>query len=784
VLIHGPNGAGKTSILSAIELALTGEVPAMRRTDPTYQAHLVHRGAELSRIVLSTGGLEAAIRPPSEIIVRSGILEGLPILQGDERRFFSERCYLAQSTLSRLLEIYQNAKRGEGSPLTQFVKDLLGLDQLDALIDGLHATNDVRNVRRLAPEYADAEKARDATAGRLAETQRNLGSVSVELSKLRDKILTMLSSLGSIPLQSSLALPDGIEAIMEDNAEEIELIALNGYRRDLASLRQRVGVTTPVINRDEQRVAEEEENTARADLERWWSVAGKRLENVIEHLRESFPDLPSVAATDPTLAHKTALERVSSEIGRCNEVIVADDFLITQFEDLGQAIEKSHARISIADEQISQIAGETEDLRHALAAIAPHIHDENCPVCGRDFAEHSSEPLVQHVLTHVARLTEQASRLQSLGRSRLEARNDLTRLERDLSAVAAQRLTQDGRVELKARISSYLEPKRELEALTAQVGVGATVMRREAEARRRLSEIHARDRFALETRAAIAQLCAALDQPPLDVSESIGESIVRLDAHLMERQRNLTDRQARRREAVEQLRRYRVLEGEVSRLERAIDSDTALKTRQDAALQAAEASRNIAKSVASAAADARADIVGRVFNSALNKVWRDLFVRLAPNEPYVPAFRLPRTASEPVVAHLETVHREGGVGGAPGAMLSAGNLNTAALTLFLALHLSVKPNMPWLILDDPVQSMDDVHISQFAALLRTPSKEHRRQVVIAVHDRPLFDYLALELSPAFPSDQLITIELTRSLDGSSIIEPTFRHWEPDRAVAA
>ena len=61
-------------------------------------------------------------------------------------------------------------------------------------------------------------------------------------------------------------------------------------------------------------------------------------------------------------------------------------------------------------------------------------------------------------------------------------------------------------------------------------------------------------------------------------------------------------------------------------------------------------------------------------------------------------------------------------------MLSAGNLNTAALTLFLALHLSVKPMLPWLVIDDPVQSMDEVHISQFAALLRTLSKEHGANV--------------------------------------------------------
>jgi hypothetical protein len=95
-------------------------------------------------------------------------------------------------------------------------------------------------------------------------------------------------------------------------------------------------------------------------------------------------------------------------------------------------------------------------------------------------------------------------------------------------------------------------------------------------------------------------------------------------------------------------------------------------------------------------------------------------------------------------------------------MLSAGNLNTAALTLFLALHLAVTLQLPWLmILDDPVQSMDEAHISHFAALSRTLSKEHGRKIVMAVHERQLFDYLELELSPAFKVDQLITVEITR-----------------------
>jgi hypothetical protein len=58
-----------------------------------------------------------------------------------------------------------------------------------------------------------------------------------------------------------------------------------------------------------------------------------------------------------------------------------------------------------------------------------------------------------------------------------------------------------------------------------------------------------------------------------------------------------------------------------------------------------------------------------------------------------------------------------------------------------------------------LQAMDEVHVAQFAGLIRLLSKQNNRQVTIAVHERELFDYLALKLSPAYDGDELITIEL-------------------------
>jgi DNA repair protein SbcC/Rad50 len=80
--------------------------------------------------------------------------------------------------------------------------------------------------------------------------------------------------------------------------------------------------------------------------------------------------------------------------------------------------------------------------------------------------------------------------------------------------------------------------------------------------------------------------------------------------------------------------------------------------------------------------------------------------------------------------------------------------------------------------------MDEVHISQFAALLRTLSKDHGRKIIMAVHERPLFEYLQLELAPAFTNDQLITIELRRSASEETIALPAFLPYQGEDVIAA
>jgi exonuclease SbcC len=79
VLIHGANGAGKTSILSAIELALTGAIASLRRIESDYTAHLVHKRATQASVKLRVEGLSQGPLETSFTLTAGGAVRGTPL---------------------------------------------------------------------------------------------------------------------------------------------------------------------------------------------------------------------------------------------------------------------------------------------------------------------------------------------------------------------------------------------------------------------------------------------------------------------------------------------------------------------------------------------------------------------------------------------------------------------------------------------------------------------------------------------------------------------------------
>jgi DNA repair protein SbcC/Rad50 len=782
VLIHGPNGTGKTSVLSAIELALTGQVSALQRLDDDYLSHIVHRNSDYSEITLSAYGLDSEQVQTTTLTVQNNEVHGEPLLDKAMGHVFTERCNLAQSTLGRLLEIYQYESAKGDSQLTRFVKDLLSLDRLEALIDGLDSAGDIRNTRKLAPKYKDVEDRRNNLSKVDQKERQRLLDTQSEARTLKVKLIDQLAAL---PRPSSLPPTDQSADLQQFFTGELEgekLVVLSQQRREFAAMQAEWRLLAETENSTERLAAEASDRDATSLAREWRDTAGKELERILDELRKTFPDLPSAASTDPELARFTALQLATAEARRCDELISQSDAVTNEIGTLEQAILRDQSRIRLLDDQISAIAGDSESLSRSLAALIPHIKDEDCPVCGRDFGEVSQEPLVSHLSSRIAHLTEQTGRLQALTAEKTDVVTRISETERDLNNAQKKQISQDERVSLKGRAAHLAEAARKLTELSTQTVKGLEILRTEATERKRLAELRIRDQRATEVRAAIAAFCEKLGEPPIGKADSLDKAISRMENYFSAEEIRLKEIQSFRQNALIEYRRLFEMEKEIDAMSTAVDARAKVLNSVEAAFETSEKRRLHAKNIASAARNVRSAIVSRVFNDSLNMVWRDLFVRLAPSEPFVPAFKVPES-DRAVMAILETVHRDGGHGGTPGAMLSSGNLNTAALTLFLALHLSAKAALPWLILDDPVQSMDEVHITQFAALLRTISKRHGRQIVMAVHDRPLFEYLALELSPAFQSDQLITVELSQTYAGVTIAEPDFRYWKPDSVVA-
>jgi exonuclease SbcC len=57
-------------------------------------------------------------------------------------------------------------------------------------------------------------------------------------------------------------------------------------------------------------------------------------------------------------------------------------------------------------------------------------------------------------------------------------------------------------------------------------------------------------------------------------------------------------------------------------------------------------------------------------------------------------------------------------------------------------------------------------------------------MVIAVHEKQLFDYLSLELFPAFEGDRLITVELSKNAEGESFAQHQIITYKRDTALDA
>jgi exonuclease SbcC len=769
VLIHGPNGTGKTSLLSALELALTGEIRSMRRQDDRYTAHLPFHGQEFATLRAEVADELSAQRNSTPMTVGGSRVEGTPALNAVAAQFYTERCYLDQVSLGRLLEIYQFRDRNEESALTRFVNELLGLEQLDALHDGLSASADVRNLRRLSPEFANAEATAKRVTTALSEASQALDAARAVVANSRISLVDAIVPLGiAIPgagegeaaavreiataLSSSVSLDDGKAA-----SSSRSLVSLGGRIQALSS--------RPSTQRLEE---------ARAALVR----AKESYELWTEEHGPAIAEWRTGAAALGLDASETASNATEIELARIDESFNRQSRVVEEMGQLDAQLAANRELQQLVEARLLDVQESVGSIVEGLTLLREESVDNVCPVCDRDFTEVSTVHLASHIDQKISELTSRGAELRE---SRLQREAVVREISRDVTLRAEAALQAWSATELEAENARRLA-LRELDArfrdLLPSLEAGVELEREWNLATTAFGDLESIAREAEVARAELEALAAELGAATPDADEALEAAWQRINSISVA---ELAREDARQR-AVAVLDSTVAAMDRVAELTGIVAEAAAEKLLWDDRVREARRRQSIAKTLFEASSRARASIVQRVFTESLNEVWRGVFKRLAPREQFVPRFGMPNATRGSMDLTLETVHSSGQSGGSPQMMLSAGNLNTAALSLFVALHLAVEPVVRCLVLDDPVQSMDEVHVAQLAGLIRMLAKRHDRQVIIAVHERELFQYLCLELSPAFEGDELISIELgarQEDEDGGVI-----RHsWAPDDAIA-
>jgi DNA repair exonuclease SbcCD ATPase subunit len=190
---------------------------------------------------------------------------------------------------------------------------------------------------------------------------------------------------------------------------------------------------------------------------------------------------------------------------------------------------------------------------------------------------------------------------------------------------------------------------------------------------------------------------------------------------------------------------------------KAIELQNDVETRERA-ITARNRTGDLAQRVIEALREAVSRLIEQRLKS-INPLLQDIWTRIDPH----PSFRAVRLLSEVVrgKGHLSTIIVDpinAQTSSSPSSVLSSSQVNALGLSIFLALNLgSTKPPLSVAILDDPLQSLDDLNLLGVVDLLRRTKDQ--RQLLVSTHDARFGDLLARKLRPTGGSSRTVIIEL-------------------------
>ena len=465
---------------------------------------------------------------------------------------------------------------------------------------------------------------------------------------------------------------------------------------------------------------------ARDQLNRALELAAQRpaVETVLQRLSEVVRSLTVLRLTTPATrddaiattagARRHAAEL--SELAAMLESIDAAEAAAAADRELEESLSRVEAEVETnaellasrrsalapARSTLSAARSTQEGLARMAAAVLPHLAGSDCPVCGNAIA-------VNEVRGHLEELVGDDGAVASLVAAVADLESEVRALETKIAA--AQTSAGEIRTQLQKARSREQEVqmfRERLEILQTSEVIG---LEAEPESNRDLLAWLRLGRSEATRLTGVAQ-----------------EFIAALDAS----------------GGAEEIRATQ-----------ALSSAEAHARNLELSKQQAEAADRNASVLHEAASAARLDVVRSEF-ARLSPVAQDVFSRLDPHPTFTELeleTDVLRSAST-ATARVRDVQQD--VAADPMVIFSSAQANIAAISYLVALNWTTASRVPVLLLDDPLQAMDDINVLGFADLCR--HLRLQRQVIVSTHERRFAQLLERKLTPRDDRDRTVVHE--------------------------
>lgn len=384
-------------------------------------------------------------------------------------------------------------------------------------------------------------------------------------------------------------------------------------------------------------------------------------------------------------------------------------------------------RIIALQEQLAaaESAPETSERRLALVRALEHLQSlpnlEVCPVCDQEFSD-----LNAHI----------ADKLLNLRAQQTESENAISKLQTDLDVLMNERQ------KLSRDIAALDHQIQRLKDESSSFARGSL-------------QFAERVKPGIKDQISPEELNATVQNRALKAKQDV-EELNRLAGNL---QMLTSSFEATRRSTIDVKKRMSALETRDSAMKLKLQRAQSARERMDAFVDIAQEARRRL----SAGID---EVLQEFVMGKTKSAFEDLFRRLARD----PFFQVTVSDSR-VKYHKPEVDWRAVYKGRefPGeGVFSQGELNSCAIAFFLALATSHPAGLKLLMLDDPVQNMDEMHIEEFGNVLKFLKDDLGWQIVVGLHDQSVYQYLTRQLYPCSEGQSLISYGFEESKDGTRL----------------